>query len=159
MRDLTPAPTRLPRRQLLGAASALFLGSGCGYLLYPERKGRNGGYIDTGPFIIDLLWLLPGLIPGIICLIVDFSTGCIYRGGGGAQNDKDPRDPSEPMPIAKVMLDGKVVGQSGVDPEDATRIRMYWSTDVDREAVKARGELVFLRHDAVQASGRVIELA
>jgi len=29
---------------------------------------------------MDLLWLLPGIIPGVIALVVDFSSGAIYTG-------------------------------------------------------------------------------
>jgi hypothetical protein len=55
---------------------------GCGHFLYPERRG-NTHNVDGGVLVMDLLWLLPGIIPGVIALIVDFSSGAIYRGGGG----------------------------------------------------------------------------
>lgn len=54
----------------------------CGYILYPERRGNPPGVIDTGTLIMDILWLIPGLIPGAIALAVDFSTGSIYLSGG-----------------------------------------------------------------------------
>lgn len=57
--------------------------SGCGYLLHPERRGNNGGSIDGVTLVFDLLWLIPGIIPGVVFLIVDFSSGCMYVGGGG----------------------------------------------------------------------------
>jgi hypothetical protein len=56
---------------------------GCAYTFHPERRGNTGGAIAGGPFVGDLLWLIPGLLPGIIFLIVDFSSGAIYYGGGG----------------------------------------------------------------------------
>ncbi len=68
----------------IAATTMLTLGSGsvgCGYLLYPERRGNRGGNIDAGTMVMDLLWLLPGLIPGVVALIVDFSSGAMYRGG------------------------------------------------------------------------------
>jgi len=55
---------------------------GCGYYLYPERRG-NSSNVDGGTLVMDLLWLLPGIIPGVIALIVDFSSGAAYRSGGG----------------------------------------------------------------------------
>jgi hypothetical protein len=55
---------------------------GCGYILYPERRGNRGGTIDAGTMVMDLLWLLAGIIPGVVALIVDFSSGAIYVGGG-----------------------------------------------------------------------------
>ena len=56
--------------------------TGCGYFLYPERRG-NTGNVDGGVLVMDLLWLLPGVVPGVIALIVDFSSGAIYTGRGG----------------------------------------------------------------------------
>jgi hypothetical protein len=58
--------------------------TGCGYLLYPERRGTQSGRIDSGTMVMDLLWLLPGLIPGVVALIVDFSSGAIYVRGSAA---------------------------------------------------------------------------
>lgn len=57
---------------------------GCGYFLYPERRGQQSGRIDSGTMVMDLLWLLPGIIPGVIALVVDFSSGGIYVRGGSA---------------------------------------------------------------------------
>ena len=54
---------------------------GCGYLLHPERRGQQSGIIDGATMVMDLLWLLPGIIPGVVALIVDFSSGAIYVGG------------------------------------------------------------------------------
>ena len=58
--------------------------SGCGYLLYPERRGAQSGRIDSGTMVMDLLWLLPGIVPGVVALIVDFSSGAIYVRGSHA---------------------------------------------------------------------------
>jgi hypothetical protein len=84
---MTPVRRRLVlcAPTLLGAT--LLQGSGCGYILYPERRGRSGGRIDVGVAVMDGLWLLVFLIPGIIAFVVDFSTGCIYLGGRGARGD------------------------------------------------------------------------
>ena len=57
---------------------------GCGYILYPERRGNRGGNIDAGTMVMDLLWLLAGIVPGVVALIVDFSSGAIYVNGGHA---------------------------------------------------------------------------
>ncbi|MFT3696767.1 MAG: hypothetical protein QM831_26735 [Kofleriaceae bacterium] len=55
----------------------------CGWLLYPERRGqRPGGAVDGGTLVMDLLWLLAGIVPGVVFLIVDFSAGTMYVGGG-----------------------------------------------------------------------------
>lgn len=52
--------------------------SGCGTLLYPERRGQKAGSIDVGVALLDGLGLLFFLVPGIIAFAVDFSTGAIY---------------------------------------------------------------------------------
>jgi len=57
---------------------------GCGYLLHPERRGTQSGRIDSATMVMDLLWLLVGVIPGVVALIVDFSSGAIYVRGGSA---------------------------------------------------------------------------
>ena len=62
--------------------SLLFQLSACGWILHPERRGQNGGRIDTGIAVLDGVGLLFFLIPGIIAYAVDFSTGCIYLPGG-----------------------------------------------------------------------------
>ena len=56
--------------------------AGCGYILHPERRGNSGPGVDGASLVMDLLWLLPGLVPGVVALIVDFSTGAVYVGGG-----------------------------------------------------------------------------
>ncbi len=66
------------RRAVMTSGMALLATSSCGYLLYPGRRGRTGGRIDIPVLIIDLLWFIPGVLPGVICLIVDFTK--IWRG-------------------------------------------------------------------------------
>jgi flagellar basal body-associated protein FliL len=68
----------------LVAAVGIFSASvSCGYFLYPKRRGNKGGGLHTPTLVMDLLWLLPGIIPGVVALAVDFSTGAIYLGKGG----------------------------------------------------------------------------
>lgn len=59
-------------------AVLIFQLTGCGTLLYPERRGRTAGRLDPGVVILDALGLLFGIIPGVIAFAVDFSSGCIY---------------------------------------------------------------------------------
>jgi hypothetical protein len=58
---------------------------GCGYILYPERRGIQAGTIDTATMVMDLLWLLAGVVPGVVALVVDFSSGGIYASGRRAE--------------------------------------------------------------------------
>jgi len=65
------------------ALLATALGStSCGYILHPERRGNHGGEISGGTLVMDLLWLIPGVVPGVVALVVDFSSGAIYIGHG-----------------------------------------------------------------------------
>jgi len=57
----------------------------CGYFLHPERRGTQAGTIDSATMVMDLLWLLAGIIPGVVALIVDFSSGAIYVSGRRAE--------------------------------------------------------------------------
>ncbi|MCF6159664.1 MAG: hypothetical protein E3K32_14105 [wastewater metagenome] len=50
----------------------------CGTILYPERRNQSAGRIDLTVALMDGLWLLVGLVPGIVAFAVDFATGAIY---------------------------------------------------------------------------------
>jgi len=52
--------------------------TGCGTLMYPERRGQTKGQVDPGVAVLDALGLLLFIIPGIVAFAVDFSTGAIY---------------------------------------------------------------------------------
>jgi hypothetical protein len=68
----------------IAASTMLTVGSGsvgCGYFLHPERRGTQSGVIDGATMVMDILWLIPGIIPGVIALVVDFSSGAIYISG------------------------------------------------------------------------------
>lgn len=65
---------------VVSAALAL-QATGCGTILYPERRGTTGGRIDTGVAVMDGLWCLLFIVPGVVAYIVDFSNGAIYEGG------------------------------------------------------------------------------
>ena len=50
----------------------------CGYFLHPERRGQTEGEIDRDILLLDCALLLIGILPGVVALAVDFSTGAIY---------------------------------------------------------------------------------
>ncbi len=56
--------------------------TGCGTLMYPERRGQKGGRLDIGVVALDTIGLVFFLIPGIIAFAVDFSEGTIYLPAG-----------------------------------------------------------------------------
>lgn len=59
--------------------------SGCGTLMYPERRGQRSGEIDIKVAVLDGLGLLLFVIPGVVAYVVDFSTGAIYLPHGRKQ--------------------------------------------------------------------------
>jgi hypothetical protein len=53
--------------------------SGCGYFMYPERRGqRNYGRIDPAIAVLDALGLLLFIVPGVIAFAVDITNGTLY---------------------------------------------------------------------------------
>jgi hypothetical protein len=133
------APAKLARRRFLGGAGVLLGASGCGFILFPERRGRTGGNIDVPILIVDLLWLLPGIIPGVICLIVDFASGCIYGGGAHASTSSTPSARQSTTATVQVELDGEVVATGQVEPD--RRARLEWTRAVDAETLRARAQV------------------
>lgn len=67
-------------RSVAALAVAAVAFSGCAYTFHPERRGNTGGEIAGAPLVGDILWFIPGIIPGVIFLVVDFTSGAIYRG-------------------------------------------------------------------------------
>ncbi len=84
-----PTPTQVGRRgAMLAMGASLGLASSCAWILHPERRHNHGahGHIDVIPLVVDILWFLPGLIPGIICLAVDFASGAIFVSHGADED-------------------------------------------------------------------------
>lgn len=66
-------------RRTICALFPLSLLSGCAWILYPERRyQRNPGPIEVVPLVVDCLLFIPGIVPGVIALAVDFGTRAIY---------------------------------------------------------------------------------
>lgn len=106
----------------------------CAYILHPERRnsGRTSGRIDTVPLILDILWFIPGIIPGVVALIVDFTTGAIYVDNGSVNPVKakgriavnvPPVNQTTRMSLRLLTRDGRVVDQATalVRPGDEAR--------------------------------------
>jgi hypothetical protein len=87
--DKTTHP--LQRRTLLKTLGALGLTlplGGCGYLLYPERRGNTAkGQLDLTVVVLDAVLVLFFVIPGVIAFVIDINSGCIYLRGGMAADD------------------------------------------------------------------------
>lgn len=70
--------------RLLSALGILALLPSCARILHPERVGNRGGAVDVVPLVVDILLFIPGLVPGLIAIVVDFGTGaiCVQNGNG-----------------------------------------------------------------------------
>jgi hypothetical protein len=63
---------------------------GCGTIFYPERRNQHPvGRVDVGVVVMNALWLLVGVVPGIAAFAVDLATGALYhppKSGGSSQS-------------------------------------------------------------------------
>ncbi|MBI1346375.1 hypothetical protein GC163_08800 [bacterium] len=69
------------RRALLQlAATAFATGSltGCGTILYPERRGQPAGDFDWKIVALDAIGLIFFFVPGVVAFAIDFNNGTIY---------------------------------------------------------------------------------
>lgn len=71
---------RVSRRHVLrtGAICMAATRSGCGTILYPERRGQPAGPFDWRIVALDAVGLLFFFVPGVVAFAVDFATGAIY---------------------------------------------------------------------------------
>ncbi|MER2565294.1 MAG: hypothetical protein ABTQ32_31505 [Myxococcaceae bacterium] len=143
--------SNLNRRAVMTGALALLTTSSCGYVLYPGRRGRSGGRIDIPVLIIDILWFIPGVLPGVICLIVDFTSGCIYGGGGRASTSSSPSPLDSRLTVVEVELDGKVIATGEVAAD--RRANLTWSQHVDEATLRARAKVRVISSDGASAAG------
>jgi hypothetical protein len=71
--------TKSPKASnIIITALLVFQLTGCGTILYPERRGQMAGHLDAGVVILDAIGLIFFIIPGVIAFAVDFSNGTIY---------------------------------------------------------------------------------
>lgn len=114
----------------LAAVTSLAMLTSCARILYPERVGNKGGAIDTIPLVVDILLFIPGLIPGVIAIVVDFVSGAIYVGGG------------QPTTLSKVERSGKIAIQARQLPKDSVvhlRLVDAEGNVLDEDSVDSRG--------------------
>ena len=64
--------------RLLASALAITMLPSCARIMHPERTGNSNGEIDIGPLVVDCLLFIPGIVPGVIALAVDFGSGAIF---------------------------------------------------------------------------------
>jgi hypothetical protein len=149
---------KMGRRQLLvsGVGGVVLGAAGCGWILHPERTGRRGGAVDTQTLVFDLLWLIPGLLPGVVFLLVDFTTGCIYGSGGGFTQRRPRAIDSSGATVVEVELDGEIVASGKVEHDRQTRLT--FTRAVDEASLRAKGRVVVRTKDGDLAEGRARDL-
>jgi hypothetical protein len=114
-------------RKTLSAAlvAAVVLQTGCGTIMYPNRRGQRDGRLDAGVAILDGLGLLFFIIPGVIAFAVDISDGAIYLPGtarrplsaNGLKRLKfDPRRADDTQAIERLIRENTGVAIKLDDP-------------------------------------------
>lgn len=100
--------------------------TGCGTLLYPDRRGQTSGQIDPGVAILDGIGLLFFVVPGLVAFAIDFSTGAIYLPSRG---NKPASKGSEGMRVVYTNPDD--LSQQNV--EEILSVQMGYSVSLKRE--------------------------
>jgi hypothetical protein len=134
------------RRTLQWSLVALLLlqFTGCGTILYPERRGQSAGKLDAVVVILDAVGLFFFFVPGVIAFAVDFSTGAVYLPHGGRSDLEDIIGRAE---IREYRLESRELGDIVALVEAETGL------EIDSRALQVlRGQ----RGDAVETRLRVL---
>ena len=77
-------PVRRPFKQAVAMVllSSMIATSGCGFLLYPERKGQQNEGIDPVIAVLDAAGLLIHPVLGIVAFAVDITNGTLFLAPG-----------------------------------------------------------------------------
>lgn len=137
---------------LLGVLVIQF--SGCGTLMYPERRGQRGSRIDVGVAVLDGIGLLFFLIPGIIAYAIDFSNGTIYLPGGSLASSSDIKDLQQvkfdPKNYTNESLQALIKQETGCDvamnKDSLEMTRLESPEDMEQHFAQA---LPLMRHDRI----------
>ena len=113
--------------------------SGCGTVLYPERKNQSAGKLDIGVVALDGIGLLFFIVPGVIAYAVDFNNGTIYLPKGYSAIDSNVH-----------VADMSAIHTDNLSSENIHKI-VYNQTGKDNRSAKAE---VY----KVDASGRKIPM-
>ncbi len=65
---------------------------GCGYLLYPERRGQKSGELDVNIVALDAVCLLLFILPGVVAFAVDYTNGTIYLPKGSKRGSLEGQE-------------------------------------------------------------------
>lgn len=116
---------------MLVAATLTFSTMQCGIILHPERQGQKSGQLDVPMVVLDCLWLIVGVVPGVVALVVDYATGGIYE-SKAAINAKPGRNVSFRLK-GKAPADANVqVTLVGADGLAFTLLSQHYSKGEER---------------------------
>lgn len=121
-----------PTRRFVTAFLPLSLLSGCAWILYPERRFQtNPGPIEVVPLVVDCLLFIPGIVPGIIALAVDFGTRAIYVPRGHTQRV----EPGEVAALGDDVPRQLELRLLDVNDRELTRTSTTVDPDADRQSL------------------------
>ena len=99
---------------LVVLATFIIAATGCGYMLHPERRHAKLSHELDGEIVLfDCLWLIAGVIPGVIALVVDGVNDTWYY-TEDEWNDIQPKSSMNIQPGQQLAVD-----IHGLAPADA----------------------------------------
>ncbi len=123
--------------------------TGCGTLMYPERRGQRGSHIDVGVAVLDGIGLFFFIIPGVIAYVVDFSNGTIYLPGGRLSSSMDIKNLKQvkfdPKNTTLVALERIIKDQTGCvvrfDQSDMRITKLRSTSEIREQFAQVVSEL------------------
>jgi len=119
---------------VVALAAILLPASGCGTLMYPDRlHAKPSRQLDTRVVVLDCLWLFAWIIPGVVALAIDFSTGAAYFSEGEVEvssGDTVSVNVYGAAP-ADCMMELRLVDKNGRDLEQPARVAAVAGEDLD----------------------------
>lgn len=145
--------TRKARLLTVLVAGAFALqATGCGTLLYPERRGQTEGKIDPGVAVLDGIGLLFFILPGLVAFAIDFSTGAIYLPPEKGGSDSEDAEQARVIYVDPDKLDQKTIEKILTE---RTGVPVFLDR-ADLVVSEMKGPRDFLeRYDALVESGQI----
>jgi len=111
--------------------------SGCGYILYPERRDAElTKEMDTKVVIYDCLWLLAFVVPGVVALVVDGVNDTWYYTPAEWEAKKAP--PAEKKEVSVAPGAELKIRVHGAAPQDAELTLRLLDSDGTQIAPESR---------------------
>ena len=132
----------------MAASVAVVFATSCAAIIHPERKGNNAAPVDTVPLVVDILLFLPGVIPGVIAMVVDFGTGAIFLNKDGSSKPflaKRGRAEQRKLMVEVVDADGTVLQRRALQVDPPRRDEPVALSLPDLASAEFEGRDVHLR--------------